>query len=47
MNNKGNQMTLLNDNISKQRELQVALLPGLTSDLNHKIVSQKNKLYLR
>jgi len=47
MNNKGNQMTLLNDNISKQREQQVALLPGLTSDLNHKIVSQKNKLYLR
>lgn len=47
MNNKGDKMDLLDDNVSKQREQQVALLPGSVSDLNSKIVSQKNKIYLR
>jgi len=47
MNNKGDKMDLLDDNVSKQREQQVSLLPGSISDLNSKIVSQKNKIYLR
>jgi hypothetical protein len=47
MNKKGNQAQLLDTNISKQREKQVTLLPGMISDLNEMIKKPQNKLYLR
>ena len=46
-NHKGEQATMLDSNISKQRELQVTRLPGMISDLNEKIDGPQNKLYLR
>ena len=45
--NKGERTALLDENISKQREQQVALLPGHISDLNEKVVNPRNKAYLR
>ena len=46
-NAKGDKLGQLNDNISKQRDKQMALLPGFVSDLNEKIVYPQDKLYLR
>ena len=41
------QISMLEKNISIQRQQQITLLPGLIQDLNEKIVKKENKMYLR
>ena len=47
VNREQDRVKMLNDNITKQRQLSVAMLPGMVQDLNEKIVARNKKAYLR